>query len=121
MVEQNYVNGTLFGGYIYTSSDSGATWTQTEPAGYFADDPDTQEHWQSVASSADGGKLVAVSDEWSNVFYSNIYASSDSGATWTKTGAPAGYWSSVASSSDGTKLVAVVSYGCIYTSTGPLP
>jgi hypothetical protein len=27
----------------------------------------------------------------------------------------------VASSSNGTKLVAVVSYGCIYTSTGPLP
>jgi photosystem II stability/assembly factor-like uncharacterized protein len=68
-----------------------------------------------VASSSDGTKLVAA------ISGGAIYTSSDSGVTWTKTGAPAGYWSSVASSSNGTKLVAVVSYGCIYTSTGPLP
>jgi photosystem II stability/assembly factor-like uncharacterized protein len=37
-------------GYIYTSADSGATWTQTG----------AQELWNSVASSADGTKLVAV-------------------------------------------------------------
>jgi hypothetical protein len=40
------------GGYIYTSADSGATWTQTG----------TQQDWSSVASSADGTKLVAVAN-----------------------------------------------------------
>jgi len=39
------------GGGIYTSTDSGETWTQTS-APYLG--------WQSVASSSDGNKLVAV-------------------------------------------------------------
>jgi len=68
-----------------------------------------------VASSSDGANLVAA------ISGGAIYMSSDSGATWTQTGAPSANWSSVASSSNGTKLVAVVSYGYIYTSTGPLP
>jgi formylglycine-generating enzyme required for sulfatase activity/photosystem II stability/assembly factor-like uncharacterized protein len=55
--------------------------------------------WTSVASSADGSKLVAVGD-------GHIHTSTDSGATWTKSG-PWGYWTSVASSTDGVKLVAV--------------
>jgi hypothetical protein len=37
-------------GYIYTSADSGATWTQKG----------TKQNWMSVASSSDGTKLVAV-------------------------------------------------------------
>jgi photosystem II stability/assembly factor-like uncharacterized protein len=40
-------------GYIYTSIDSGATWKQR---GF-------SQNWTSVASSADGTKLVAVVDD----------------------------------------------------------
>src|SRR2546427_812542 len=42
-------------GSIYTSPDSGATWTQTSAP---------PERWASVASSADGSKLVAVVKLW---------------------------------------------------------
>ncbi len=38
-------------GYIYTSTDSGATWTEQTDAG--------SHQWGGVASSAFGGKLVA--------------------------------------------------------------
>src|SRR6266536_810154 len=66
--------------------------------------------WNSVASSADGTKLVAAAREFldSCGIYSDglIYTSPDSGATWTQTSAPTNSWQSVASSADGTKLVA---------------
>ena len=64
--------------------------------------------WPSVASSADGTKLVA------GLGY--IYTSADSGVTWTQTSAPGwGQWS-VASSADGARLVAAAEGGLIYTS-----
>ena len=94
-------------GYIYTSSDSGATWNKTG----------TQQFWLSVASSANGTNLVAGSDNY-------LYTSSDSGATWTQRGAER-HWQSVASSADGTRLFAVsantTANPYIYTSTGPVP
>jgi hypothetical protein len=101
-------------GMIYTSADSGATWTQTRAP---------SNSWSSVASSVDGTKLVAAA----NLIYGGdglIYTSADSGATWTRTSAPSNYWSSVASSADGTKVVAVArqdqlgayNLGAIYTS-----
>jgi hypothetical protein len=74
-------------------------------------------HWTSIASSADGTKLVATTDG------NSIYISTDSGATWAATPTLQGRWSSVASSADGTKLVASLyevpgnCYGAIYTST----
>ena len=93
---------TLVQNGIYTSTDSGATWTLSAGAPYT--------NWQAVASSADGTKLVAA------VLGGQIYTSANSGSTWTpSTSAPATDWYSVASSSDGTKLVAVGSGG-IYTS-----
>jgi len=49
-------------GYIYTSADSGVTWMQTG----------TSQTWMSVASSADGTKLVAVAHGY-------IHTSADSG------------------------------------------
>jgi len=67
-------------------------------------------NWSSVASSADGTKLVA------GVYDGQIYTSTNSGATWTPR-ATNKAWKSVASSSDGTKLVAVVFNGQIHTST----
>ena len=59
------------------------------------------EFWQSIASSADGTKLVAA------VIEGSIYTSTNSGITWTLTGAPTNRWAGVASSADGTRLVAV--------------
>ena len=54
-----------YGGYLYTSTDSGATWTQRA----------TVQNWSAVASSADGTKLVAAAS--GNVYASgNIYTSS---------------------------------------------
>jgi hypothetical protein len=95
-------NGTNYDyigdGAIYSSLDSGATWSRTSAPSDF---------WYSAACSADGTKVVAAA-------YQMIYTSSNSGATWTHTSAPTNYWRSVASSGDGTKLVAVADQ--IYTS-----
>ena len=60
--------GVISGGQIYTSTDSGATWSARE----------TARSWNAVASSADGSKLVAT------VANGKIYTSTDSGATWTE-------------------------------------
>ena len=98
---------------IYVSTNTGTTWIQT---GAFGTTPVS-----SLASSADGTKLVAaVGQLGSNV--GPIYASTNSGITWTLTGAPTNYWISVASSADGSKLVAATyppgeRTGLIYTST----
>jgi large repetitive protein len=87
-------------GQIYTSTDSGATWTSR----------DSNRAWRSIASSADGTKLAAVVND------GQVYTSTDSGATWTARDSNRGWWS-IASSADGTKLVAGVYGGRIYTST----
>ncbi|MBP7552081.1 MAG: cadherin-like beta sandwich domain-containing protein [Spirochaetes bacterium] len=91
-------------GYIYTSTDSGTTWTEQKSSGY--------RRWFSIASSSDGTKLAAV------VFNGYIYTSTDSGATWTeRTSSGIRGWRSIASSSDGTKLAAGADGEYIYTST----
>ena len=90
-----------FIGQIYTSTDSGVSWTARE----------STRNWYSVASSADGTKLVAV------VYQGRIYTSTDSGVSWTARESNQRGWSSVASSADGTKLVAATFQGQIYTST----
>jgi photosystem II stability/assembly factor-like uncharacterized protein len=87
------VAGGLSSWQLYTSSDSGATWTQRTA-------PGISDQWMSVASSADGTKLVAAANG------SGIYTSTDSGVTWTQQNIVSGQWRSVASSADGTKLVA---------------
>lgn len=96
------------GGYIYTSNDSGVTWT--------ARMADASRQWNSIASNSDGTKLAAV------VQNGYIYTSNDSGVTWTAQMTDVSrQWYSIASSSDGVKLAAVVcsssSNGYIYTST----
>src|ERR1017187_10351692 len=92
------------GGGLFTVADPAFSqnWTQTGA-------PST--NWYSVASSADGTKLVA------EVVSGGIYTSTNSGATWTLTSAPSESWQGVASSADGVKLVATVNGGGIYTST----
>lgn len=88
-----------YSGRIYTSTNSGATWTQR----------DGVRNWNDVVSSADGTKLAAV------VYGGQIYTSTDSGVNWTAQGASRN-WNGIAGSADGTKLVAVVNGGQIYTS-----
>lgn len=84
--------------YIYTSVDSGATWTRRgENSG-----------WKSVASSADGTKLIAGISSF--LISSNaLYRSSDSGATWEKTAAFGAV--ALGSSADGTSLIASTAGG----------
>jgi hypothetical protein len=89
----------MSGGAMYSSTNSGLTWTPTGPA---------STNFYAIASSADGTKLVAAGGP-----SGGIWTSTNSGFTWTKTSAPNG--SCIASSTDGNKL-AVVAFG-IYTST----
>jgi hypothetical protein len=65
--------------------------------------------WNSIASSADGSRLVAVAAG------GQIYTSADFGASWTARDSVRN-WHAVASSSDGRRLVAIVLNGQIYTS-----
>ena len=92
------------GGYIYTSTNSGATWTQQNgsnsaviglPSPLLPMEPNS---WrQSVIPFTHASQT------------GDIYTSTDSGVTWTPAAAAAACnWSSVASSADGTKLVAAV-------------
>ncbi|WP_345738692.1 IPT/TIG domain-containing protein, partial [Prosthecobacter algae] len=91
------------GGQIYTSTDSGATWT-AQNSGSRA--------WTSVASSADGTRLAATVEN------GGIYTSADSGVTWTlQAGAGTRNWSGIACSEDGSKLVAGGYFTRLYTSS----
>ena len=90
-------------GLVYTSTDSGGTWRSNNvPRGA----------WVSVASSADGSKLVAAAEQNGP----NIFTSTNFGATWMSNSVPDNILTSVASSADGSKLVAVTFNGGIYTS-----
>ena len=96
------------------NSAFGQTWVQQTNA--------PSDNWSSIASSADGSKLVAVNDDMyfngdNFTFYGSIYTSTNSGANWTQaTNAPAAGWIAVASSADGNNLVAIPSGGSIYVS-----
>jgi photosystem II stability/assembly factor-like uncharacterized protein len=95
-------------GRLYTSVDSGVTWTVTSSAA---------KRWRSLASSADGTKLVAGTDYGTNYNdVPSIYTSTDSGASWKLTSAPHQPWQALASSADGSKLAAGVYGGLIYLS-----
>jgi hypothetical protein len=95
----NTVDGT-FPVPIWTSTNQGTTWTPTA----FTNE------WQSVAMSAGGTTVVAAS--WGN---HEIFASSDSGATWTSNTTLNLGQTSVASSANGNKLVVSSSFGGIFT------
>jgi hypothetical protein len=86
---------------LYSSFDSGLTWTIRQQ----------DSNWVSVASSADGSKLLAA------VSNGQLYTSSDFGVTWVAREAIRD-WSAVASSADATQLFAVVLGGQIYTTSG---
>jgi hypothetical protein len=68
------------------------------------------QNWISIASSSDGGELIA------SAYGVGIYISENSGATWTLTNSTPG-WRSVACSSDGGKLFAALYGNGIYTNS----
>jgi hypothetical protein len=99
-----YLAAVAFGGDIWTSTNSGVTWTnQTQTAsvhGY---------GWQALASSSDGTHLAAA------VTDGDIFTSTNWGATWTdqtqNSAAQNQGWYSIGSSFDGAHLAAVAGGG----------
>jgi fibro-slime domain-containing protein len=93
-------------GDIWTSSDSGATWTdRTASTGA------SGLAWTAVASDASGQHLVAAAKG------GDIWTSANSGATWTdQTASGTQLWSAVASDASGQSLVAAVNSGSLWTS-----
>ena len=102
-------------GKIYTSIDSGATWSAGTSEGGF----------NSVASSADGSVLVAVQANGKSSVEDQavvpgrdgrMLVSTNAGATWTER-ATRNWWRGAAVSADGNRLVGAVNVGQIYVST----
>ena len=105
-VEYDSTGQNNLAGYIYTSTDSGLTWTRRGPAGI----------WSAVVSSSDGTHIAAISHGQTGISVGQIYTSMDSGVTWTLRNSVLNA-SAVASSSDGTHLVAAGGGLPVYTST----
>jgi hypothetical protein len=83
-------------GGIYTSRDFGLTWrSNTIPCNCSPNPP-----WSSVASSADGERLVAAGGPL------GLFHSADAGTNWSQLPAPFTYAVAVASSADGSRLLA---------------
>jgi CARDB len=111
--------GDQFGtGHIYSSADSGMTWTKRrffQPGAPPNSEPD--QYWTSLAMSADGGKVFATAGGNMGGW---LLSSDDLGANWTVRDSTAfNNWSGVACSSDGMKVCAVLvnQVGGIFTST----
>ena len=95
----------ISGGRLYTSDDSGATWTERQPGG------DSDFNWRLVASDSDGSHLMAA------VYGGRVYTSSNSGVTWTEqqpAGANDKNWNGIASDSDGSQFIIGVFGGRLY-------
>ncbi len=69
----------------------------------------TNQYWSSIASSADGRRLIAGGRaNASGISQNDVFTSADAGATWATNDLPElGYVPFVASSADGTTLMAV--------------
>ena len=105
------VSGLGAGGWRISQNAGQHVQTTAPGAKHFVWTPrESNRNWTSVASSADGNKLVAV------VANGQIHTSMDAGLTWTPRESSR-FWWSVASSADGNKLVAAAWSDQIYTST----
>ena len=91
-------------GYLYTSSNSGASWVKriASPGGIFT--------WTGTATSADGQKILAVS------YSGDVFTSLNAGTTWNTSSAPAQPWRNATMSQDGTKMAICAQNGNICTS-----
>jgi len=96
-----------YGGDVWTSTDSGATWVNRTGGG-----PYSGNAWQTIASSSNGTRLVAGAIGMGTNY---VWTSADSGVTWTHSTTPSD-WVGVASSSDGSMFVAVQNPGRVWTS-----
>ncbi len=110
-------NAAAFSGDVWTSTDSGATWTDRTTSG-----PAHAQAWRAVASDASGTNLVAATQGLGVLGAGAIFTSTDAAATWTDTTASqAGMgnqsWSAVASDATGQNLVAAGPGSGIWAST----
>ncbi len=89
-----------YGGQIWISADTGATWIARESA----------RNWRAIAMSADGTKLAA------HDLNGYVYFSTDSGVTWTPVSVPRNIDNhGLVMSADGTRVVFGQWGGQIYT------
>ena len=114
------VSGAGLGGWEVKQPVGGAwhsraKWTLAFPPSDWSW-PQLVTSWSSIASSADGSKLAAVSLYNNSGKMGLLATSTDSGVIWTPRDS-ARKWVSITSSADGSKLAAVESGGQIYTST----
>jgi hypothetical protein len=106
---------TRHGSVCTFSNSSGSSWILTS-----SNAPCT--NMLSLASSADGSKLIAAAGSRPVAGLPQqdlIYRSTNSGTSWQALSAPASDWQAIASSADGSRLVAALtnfSGGAIYTS-----
>ena len=93
-------------GWVYTSTNGGASWAQTYPNTWSS-------YWMAAASDADGSNLIIC--VWAGL----VYTSSNGGVDWA-TRYPAGEtaqrWQTVASDADGSNLIAGTSTGRLWIS-----
>lgn len=83
--------------YVYLSSDSGQTWTNSGlPAGW----------WGPVASSSTGQYLAAGNYGLGGQGGGPLYTSADYGATWRLSSAGNKYWWNIKMSADGSFMIA---------------
>ena len=102
---------TINPGRLYVSTDSGATWTERQPAGA------SDKYWKTVTVSDDGSKILAAVGGSSA---GRIYLSSNSGVNWSEiqpAGASDKKWNSVAVSGSGDKMI-VANGGDFFTCMG---
>ena len=101
-VVNNLPAGTT--GRLYTSSDAGVTWTARE----------TDRYWSSVASSANGTRLIAA-ERGAGTGGGQLLTSADGGVTWVPQGTIE-TWKSVVSSANGQVLAALSEVGNVSVS-----
>jgi hypothetical protein len=107
-----------FSGDVWTSTDSGATWTDQT-----ASSSASHQAWRTVASDASGTKLVAATAGLGGFGPGAVWTSTDAGATWTNRAAAVTTtrqqgWSSVASDATGINLFAVGGSGVWVSNDG---
>lgn len=102
-----YLIAGSYGGRLYTSSNSGSSWTERQPAG------NANKSWQTVGISGDGQFMLA------GILSSRLYKSIDGGVNWSEV-QPAGDvdkdWYVTMISPDGLNAFVGVGGGRLYRS-----
>lgn len=96
-------------GKIYTSDDSGVTWTERATAGTRA--------WSRIRCSADGLTIIACVDGSVAAQVGGVYVSTDGGDTWVEKFGSELAFRDIACSADGQTIVAAPFNNFLYVST----